>query len=233
MNFFKIKYLVASLVLHSAVITSFLLFQNSTEKAETFMLVTEIIKIKESSKSNDLKKIKNHKTKHEKKENVKTKKSKEKDNYIKAVLKPKVISVKLKSDKSETEFKTNDVKQALIENKPIEGPSSYNKKSSENKLSQNKNLSKANYKIGSINNPHPPYPLIARKKGLEGKLILKVTVNEDGSVKDVIIDKSSGYIILDKVSKETIEKWTFIPAKRMGRSVEDNIQVPIRFVLTE
>lgn len=233
MKIFKIKYLITSLVIHFAVITSFLFFQNSTEKAETFMLITEIINIKESSKSNDVKKIKNYKTKIEKKENVKTKKVKEQDNHIKVVLKPKVIPVKLKSDKFETKFKTNDLKQALIENKPIESPSSYSKKSSENKLNQNKNLSKANYKIGSINNPHPPYPLIARKKGFEGKLILKVTVNEDGSVKDVTIDKSSGYLILDKASKETIEKWVFIPAKRMGRLVEDNIHVPIRFVLTE
>jgi len=233
MKIFKIKYLVASLVIHSAVITSFVLFRNSTEKAETFMLVTEIINIKESSKSNDVKKIKNYKTKIEKKENVKTKKVKEQDNHIKVVLKPKVIPVKLKSDKSETELKTNDVKQALIENKTIKNLSSYNKKSSEIKFSQNKNLSKANYKIGSINNPHPPYPLIARKKGFEGKLVLKVVVNKDGSVKYVTINKSSGYQILDKVSKETIEKWVFIPAKKMGRSVEDNIQVPIRFVLTE
>tara|TARA_X000000368_G_scaffold359149_1_gene302340 strand:- start:1231 stop:1932 length:702 start_codon:yes stop_codon:yes gene_type:complete len=233
MKFFKIKYLLASLVLHSAVINSFLLIKNSTEKAETFMLVTEIIQIEESNKSNDVKKIKNYKTKNKEKEHVNIKKVKEQDIQIKVALKPKVIPVRLKSNKSETKFKTNDVKKALVENKPIESPSSYNKKSSENKLSQNKNLSKANYKIGSINNPHPPYPLIARKKGLEGKLILKVTVNEDGSVKDVTINKSSGYLILDKVSKETIEKWVFIPAKRMGRSVEDNIQVPIRFVLTE
>ena len=233
MKIFKIKYLITSLVIHSAVITSFLLFRNSSQKAETFMLVTEIINIKESSKSNDVKKIKNYKIKIEKKENVKTKKVKEQDTHIKVVLKPKVVPEKLKSDKSETELKTNDLKQVLVENKPIKSPSLYNKKSIENKFSQNKNSSEANYKIGSINNPHPPYPLIARKKGFEGKLILKVTVNEDGSVKDVTIDKSSGYLILDKVSKETIEKWVFIPAKRMGRSVEDNIQVPIRFVLTE
>ena len=54
-------------------------------------------------------------------------------------------------------------------------------------MNQNKNLSKALYKIGSINNPHPPYPLIARKKGFEGKLILEVLVNEDGNVKSTSI----------------------------------------------
>ena len=46
MRIFKGKYLVVSLVIHLAVISSFLLFQKSIEEAETFMLVTEIIQIK-------------------------------------------------------------------------------------------------------------------------------------------------------------------------------------------
>ena len=62
---------------------------------------------------------------------------------------------------------------------------------------------------------------------------MSVSVNNDGSVGNVIIKKSSGHKILDKVSKETIEKWLFVPAKRMGQTIKDDIQVPIRFVLTE
>ena len=46
---------------------------------------------------------------------------------------------------------------------------------------------------------------------------MSVSVNNDGSVGNVIIKKSSGHQILDKVSKETIEKWVFVPAKRMGQ----------------
>ena len=41
------------------------------------------------------------------------------------------------------------------------------------------------------------------------------------------------YEILDNVSKKTVEKWIFIPAKKMGQAVKDNIQVPIKFVLTD
>ena len=58
-------------------------------------------------------------------------------------------------------------------------------------------------------------------------------VNEDGSVKSTSIRESSGYEILDNVSKKTVEKWIFIPAKKMGQAVKDNIQVPIKFVLTD
>ena len=231
MRIFQGKYLVVSLVIHLAVISSFLLFQKSSEEAETFMLVTEIIQIKEPDKLKDVK-TDNHKTKVVKKTSI-VQSSKVKAPDIQAVLKPKTSPVTFKPDKIEFKQKTVDVKQASVEEKPKKSSDSLNKKSNDNRMSQNKNLSKALYKIGSINNPHPPYPLIARKKGFEGKLILEVLVNEDGSVKSTSIRESSGYEILDTVSKETVEKWTFIPAKKMGRAVKDNIQVPIKFVLTD
>lgn len=231
MRIFQGKYLVVSLVLHLAVISSFLLFQKSSEEAETFMLVTKIIQIKEPDKLKDVK-TDNHKTKVVKKTSI-VQSSKVKAPDIQAVLKPKTSPVTFKPGKVEFEQKTVDVKQASVEEKPKKSSDSLNKKSNDNRMSQNKNLSKALYKIGSINNPHPPYPLIARKKGFEGKLILEVLVNEDGSVKSTSIRESSGYEILDTVSKKTVEKWTFIPAKKMGQAVKDNIQVPIKFVLTD
>ena len=231
MRIFQGKYLVVSLVLHLAVISSFLLFQKSSEEAETSMLVTEVIQIKEPDKLKDVK-TDNHKTTVVKKTSI-VKSSKVKAPDIQAVLKPKTSPVTFKPGKVEFEQKTVDVKQASVEEKPKKSSDSLNKKSNDNRMSQNKNLSKALYKIGSINNPHPPYPLIARKKGFEGKLILEVLVNEDGSVKSTSIRESSGYEILDTVSKKTVEKWTFIPAKKMGQAVKDNIQVPIKFVLTD
>ena len=54
MKIFKTKYFAASLIIHSAVICYFV-FNNSTEKAET-MIITEVIKIIETSKLNDSKK---------------------------------------------------------------------------------------------------------------------------------------------------------------------------------
>ena len=232
MRIFQGKYLVVSLVIHSAVISSFLLFQKSSEEAETFMLVTEIIQIKEPEKLKDVKKTDNHKTKVVKKTST-IESSKVKTPDIKAVLKPKTSPVTFRPSKLEIKQETVDVTQARVEEKPRKSNDSPNKKSNDNKISQNKNLSKAFYKIGSINNPHPPYPLIARKKGFEGKLILEVLVNEDGSVKNTRIRKSSGYEILDTVSKETVKKWTFIPAKKEGKPVEDQVRVPIKFVLTD
>ena len=117
MRIFQGKYLVVSLIIHSAVISSFLLFQKSSEKAETFMLVTEIIKIKEPDKLKDIKKTDNHKTKVVKKTSI-VENSKVKVPDIKAVLKPKTSPVTFKPSNLEFKQKTVDVKQARVEEKP-------------------------------------------------------------------------------------------------------------------
>ena len=65
-------------------------------------------------------------------------------------------------------------KKLQLKKKPLRDWRGSNKKSINNKITQKKDLSEANYKIGSINNPHPPYPIIARKKGFQGTLTLLV-----------------------------------------------------------
>ena len=223
MKMFKTKYFAASLIIHSAVISYFII-KNSTEKAETSMLITEVIKVIETSRLND-----------SKKENIPIKKFKEKENLKinkqRELSFPNPESITEKSNF--TEINLNDIKKNSIINKSKGNVTPLDKKVNYKRINKDKELSQALYKIGSINNPHPPYPIIARKKGIEGSLILSVSVNKDGSVGNVIIKKSSGHKILDKVSKETIEKWLFVPAKRMGQTIKDDIQVPIKFVLTE
>ena len=78
MKIFKFKYLIASLVIHSTVVSFFLLFDSSVQKADTTMLVTEIIKIEEKSRFNDVKKTKNSMIK--KNKNVNTNKKLKKEN---------------------------------------------------------------------------------------------------------------------------------------------------------
>ena len=233
MKMFRTKYFALSFIIHFALISLLITYKNISEKAETTMLVTEIIKIKEISELKNEKKISDSEIKIVDKVNEKIKKPKEKQVPFKVVLKPQGITKKFESSKLDNKKKKNDDQKTLVKNKKKETINSRNRNPINDKSSENKNFSKATYKIGSIKNPHPPYPIVARKKGLQGKLILKVSINNDGSVKTVVIGKSSGHKILDKVSKETIEKWVFIPAKKMGEAVEDNIKVPIRFVLTK
>jgi len=84
---------------------------------------------------------------------------------------------------------------------------------------------------GSISKPH--YPLIARKRGYQGVVILKVKVLKDGTVGEIKIKKSSGYKILDKAAVEEVKKWKFIPAKEGGVAIDCWVEIPIVYKLTE
>ena len=132
------------------------------------MLITDIIEFEELSNSKHIKNLDNHKKRVAKKSPI-IEKSNVKTLDIKAVLKPKTSLVTFKPNKSEFDEKNDDIKQAKIEEKSMKSSDSH-KKTNENKISQKKDLSKANYKIGSINNPHPPYPIIARKKAFKENL---------------------------------------------------------------
>lgn len=81
-------------------------------------------------------------------------------------------------------------------------------------------------------NPRPPYPLAARRLGLEGRVLLEVVVRPDGRPGTVRVRESSGHDLLDGSAVQTVrERWRFLPARRGGVPVESTVTVPIRFRL--
>jgi protein TonB len=81
-------------------------------------------------------------------------------------------------------------------------------------------------------NPKPPYPLLARRMGAQGIVLLRVHVRADGSVAEAEIKQSSGSPLLDDSALRTVrESWRFMPARLDGVPVESWVEVPIRFVL--
>lgn len=80
-------------------------------------------------------------------------------------------------------------------------------------------------------NPKPHYPLIARRRGYHGLVILKVQVMADGEVGRVELRKSSGYSILDRSAIRTVKKWRFIPGSKGNIPISMWVEVPIRFEL--
>jgi periplasmic protein TonB len=81
-------------------------------------------------------------------------------------------------------------------------------------------------------NPKPPYPLAARRLGVEGVVMLEVLVRPDGSPAEVHIRTSSGSPLLDDSALETVRsRWRFIPARRGNAAVESRVTFPIRFRL--
>src|SRR5207247_2680094 len=79
-------------------------------------------------------------------------------------------------------------------------------------------------------NPLPPYPLVARRLGREGVVLLGILVAPDGRPAQVRVLRSSGFAPLDDSAVATVrDRWRFIPARRSGEAVGGRVKVPIRF----
>ncbi len=89
------------------------------------------------------------------------------------------------------------------------------------------------YRADYLNNPRPPYPMVARRMGYNGKVILNVEVLAEGKAGQVLLHKSSGYEILDNAALQTVKTWKFSPAKRFGQPVTQWFLVPIKFSLED
>ncbi|PLX97185.1 MAG: hypothetical protein C0621_00690 [Desulfuromonas sp.] len=79
----------------------------------------------------------------------------------------------------------------------------------------------------------PHYPEVARKRGWEGTVTLKVTVSSRGEVENVEIRHSSTFPLLDSSAKQAVEKWRFYPARQNGSTVAGEVIVPVRFSLRQ
>ena len=80
-------------------------------------------------------------------------------------------------------------------------------------------------------NPKPEYPTIARSRGWQGKVLLRVSVSAEGLSESVTVHRSSGHDVLDESAVAAVEKWKFIPARLGNTAVACSIIVPIIFTL--
>lgn len=71
------------------------------------------------------------------------------------------------------------------------------------------------------------YPLLARKKKIEGTVLVSFTINKDGLPQGIHIIRSSGYHILDEEVSKIIKRAAPFP------EVNHEIVAPITFKLTE
>jgi TonB family protein len=81
--------------------------------------------------------------------------------------------------------------------------------------------------------PRPVYPESARNEGREGRVLLRVLVDDHGRSKQVEINNSSGSEALDRAAAEAIKRWRFIPARYGDKAVETWIRIPIDFRLAD
>jgi len=147
----------------------------------------------------------------------------------------KVININLNKLNTSTAAKIK-----TKENYPISSPVA--KASQEEALEKNENIPPENEEIGSPEgNITPPtplyipkinYPYLARVKGIEGTVILRITISTNGDVVDAKILQSSGNELLDKNSINFAKRIKFIPAKdKNNNPIPLEIDYKINYIL--
>ena len=81
--------------------------------------------------------------------------------------------------------------------------------------------------------PRPSYPESARREGHEGRVLLRVLVDDQGRTRSVEINNSSGSAALDRAAAEAIQRWRFYPARYGDRPIESWLRIPIEFRLAD
>jgi len=82
-------------------------------------------------------------------------------------------------------------------------------------------------------NPLPAYPVAAREDGIEGRVSLRLEVDDGGLVRSLSWVARSGSALLDRAARDALQAWRFEPARRDGRAVAGSLVVRLQFRLRD
>jgi len=79
--------------------------------------------------------------------------------------------------------------------------------------------------------PPPRYPTLARRRGQEGVVRLRLSIDALGRVDAVTVLRTSGFPLLDRAALKAVRSWRFEPAREGGRPVAAELIQPVEFRL--
>jgi periplasmic protein TonB len=82
-----------------------------------------------------------------------------------------------------------------------------------------------------LRNPGPEYPLLSRRFGEEGRVVLAVLVSAQGLPDRVELRRGSGHPRLDQAALAVVRRWRFTPARRGTEALAAWVLVPLSFQL--
>jgi len=96
------------------------------------------------------------------------------------------------------------------------------------------------FEVSEVDDPPKPitqimplYPMKARMKGIEGKVIFEVVVQADGTISNIVVRASEPGDLFVASAMNAIKKWRFKPGTRNGKPVATRVIIPLRFSLTD
>lgn len=79
--------------------------------------------------------------------------------------------------------------------------------------------------------PQPVYPTRARLAGQEGKVVVRVTIDQHGDLEAMQVRQSSGVGLLDDAAKQAVQRVRFRPYTVNGVATRAMADIPFDFVL--
>lgn len=79
--------------------------------------------------------------------------------------------------------------------------------------------------------PKPDYPIGAKRAGEQGKVVLRILIDEKGLPERVDVQQSAGFVRLDEAARAAALRAVFKPHLDDGRAVPAYVLVPINFAL--
>jgi protein TonB len=110
-------------------------------------------------------------------------------------------------------------------------PTSTSAQKNKGKPSASTVLTKPSFDADYLQNPAPDYPAHAKRRRMQGTVMLDVAVSVNGAARNVRIAQSSGHAPLDTAASDAVKRWKFVPAKRGSTAVAARVMVPIEFRL--
>jgi TonB family protein len=83
---------------------------------------------------------------------------------------------------------------------------------------------------GLLREVRPDYTEDARRRGIEGDVVLEIVVRSDGTVGNVRVLQGLGGG-LDQRAIDAVRQWRFSPARRLGTAVDVMVEVAVEFKL--
>jgi protein TonB len=80
-----------------------------------------------------------------------------------------------------------------------------------------------------IRRVEPAYPELAKRARVQGKVVLVVTVDEEGNVTDIRV--TSGHPLLDEAALSAVKQWKYSPTLLNGEPVPVIANVTVFFNL--
>ena len=78
----------------------------------------------------------------------------------------------------------------------------------------------------------PIYPALLKAAGIEGNVTVRVMVNEQGGVDDVVTVNASNPAFVP-ATLNAVKQWTFVPATSEGKPIKAEVTIPFKFKLGE